>query len=388
MPHYARLASGAIVGGGAVTNSAGDYRARKARNIGARLPHTWFSTTELNPELRHEGWRRTVGVCLDSSLSCHEAPAEFSATIEGYLLEDIVFSRPQASCQKFDRTSLRIARDGIDHYMIELFFAGHTEMKVHGRIVRNTPGQIVCFDLGDTLDSFNSEFDVICIFVPRARLSPLLVRPDSLHGAMPDVDSGPGLLLSSYLRTLYQALPTLSPSDAPAAANALLQLTAAAFNSAAGAPDIGAGARHYGLLMRAQLYIRENLASRTLSAAEIARDLGISRTALYELFEPMGGVAAHIREMRLRKCLSEIVSPRHATTQIAEIAYRWGFDDPSVFSRAFRHRFDCAPSDLRVLAYARARTDHAGISSPIGDFFLGDRTYEDWIVGLKIGAPT
>lgn len=366
---------------------AHDYQTRKARNVGAHLPHTWFSTTELDPELRHQGWRQTVDVCLDSSLSCHESSTDFSATIEGYLLEDIVFSRPQATCQKFDRTSLRIARDGVDHYMIELFIAGHTEMRVHGRTVRNRPGQIVCFDLADRLDSFNSDFDVFCVFVPRARLSPLLVNPDSLHGAMPEADAGPGLLLSSYLRALYQALPTLSPSDAPAAANALVQLTAAAFNGAAGDTAMDAGARRHCLLMRAQLLIRENLASRTLSAAEIALALGVSRTALYELFEPLGGVVAHIRDMRLRRCLSELVSPRHAATQIAEIAYRWGFDDPSVFSRAFRHRFGCAPTEVRALAQQRARRDHAGINTPIGDFFFGDRTYEEWIVGLKIDEP-
>jgi AraC-like DNA-binding protein len=369
-----------------MTNSERDLRARKARTVAAHLPHSWFSTAELTADLRHEGWRQTVGVCLESSLSCHEPSADFNATLEGYLLEDIVFSRPQATRQKFDRTSLRIAGDGVEHYMIELFFAGHMEMQVHGRTIRNRPGQIVGFDLGDTLDSFNSDFDLLCLFIPRDRLSPLLARPDSLHGAIPDVETGAGLLLATYLQVLYRALPTLSPQDAPAAANALLQLTAAAFNSAAGVMDVDPGARRHGLLMRAQLYIRENLGSRTLSAAEIAIGLGISRTALYELFEPLGGVAAHIRNMRLRRCLSEIVSPRHAATRVAEIAYRWGFDDPSVFARAFRQRFDCAPSDMRAMAYARAKRDHAGEDPSIAESFFGDGAYEEWIVGLKVNG--
>lgn len=370
-----------------MTISVREQQARKARNAAAQLPHSWFSTHDLSPELRHEGWRQTVGVCLESSLSIHESSTEFSASIEGYLLDDIVFSRPQATRQKFDRTGLRIARDGLDHYMIELFFSGHMEMQVHGGAIRNSPGQIVGFDLGDTLDSFNSDFDLICIFIPRARLAPLLVRPDSLHGAIPDVETGPGLVLSTFLQALYRALPTLSPSDAPATANAMLQLTAAAFNSAAGETDVVPDARRHSLWMRAQLYIRENLASRNLSAGDIALGLGTSRTALYELFEPLGGVAAHIREMRLRKCLQEIVSPRHAATRIAEIAYRWGFDDPSVFSRAFRQRFGCAPGDARALARARSLGGGSGIADPIGEFFLGDSTYEEWIVGLKVSEP-
>lgn len=361
---------------------------RKARNAVAHVPHTWFSTGELKPELRHEGWRQTVGVCLESSLARDEQSGDFDATLEGYLLDDIVFSRPQAARQKFDRTSLRIAQDGVDHYMIEMFFKGFTEMRVHNRTVRNSPGQIVGFDLGDVLDSVNTDFDLLCLFVPRTRLSPLLTRPDSLHGVIPDLNAGPGFLLASYLQTLYRALPTLSAADAPTTANALLQLIAAAFNRASGEPSADtSGGRRHDALLRAQLYIRENLASRSLSAEDIALKMGISRTALYQLFETIGGVASYVRELRLRKCLSEITASRHASTQIAEIAYRWGFDDPSVFSRAFRQRFGCAPNEARALAHARARHDHAGRDLPNAERDVGDRTYEEWIAGLRINEP-
>lgn len=370
-----------------MTISRQEHRKRKARSALAHVPHTWFSTDELRPELRHEGWRQTVGVCLESSL-WRDEPTDFRATLEGYLLDDIVFSRPQAARQKFDRTSLRIARDGVEHYMIEMFIEGFTEMKVHGRTIRNTPGQIVGFDLGDRLDSFNSDFDLLCLFVPRARLSPLLLQPDSVHRVIPDMNEGPGFLLASYLQTLYRVLPTLSVVDAPTTANALLQLIAAAFNRASGQQSVDTGiGRHHDILLRAQFYIRSNLASRNLSAEDIALKMGISRTALYQLFDKLGGVAFYVRELRLRKCLSEITTLRHATSQIAEVAYRWGFDDPSVFSRAFRQRFGCAPNEARALAYARARRDHSGLNSPNTDRDVGDRTYEEWIAGLRINEP-
>jgi AraC-like DNA-binding protein len=370
-----------------MTISSHERRRRKARNAVAHLPHTWFSTNEMTPDLRHEGWRQTVGVCLESSLSHHDESGNFSATLEGYLLDDIVFSRPQAARQKFDRTSLRIAQDGVDHYMIEMFFEGFMEMQIHGRSIRNSPGQIVGFDLGDILDSVNTDFDLLCLFVPRVRLAPLLVNPDSLHGLIPDLNGGPGFLLASYLQTLYRALPTLSAADAPTAANALLQLIAAAFNRASGEQSVDTSVRHHDTFLRAQLYIRANLASRSLSADGIALKMGISRTALYQLFEELGGVASYVRELRLRKCLSEITAIRHATTQIAEISYRWGFDDPSVFSRAFRQRFGCAPNEARALAYARVSRDHAGLVSSGADRDVGDRTYEEWIAGLRINEP-
>ncbi len=318
-----------------------------------------------------------MSVFLDPSLSAHETATAFSGEIEGYLLDDIVFSRAQASQQKFDRASAKIARDGLDHYMIELFFEGHTEMTVGRRVLRNRPGQIVGFDLGDVMDSFNSVFDVLCVFVPRARLSPLLARPDSINGVMPSVEDGPGFLLAKYLRTLYQVAPTLTPAEGATAARALLELTASAFNKAsagARADDIVAQPSQ---LLRAQFYIRENLASADLTSERIALGVGISRTALYKLFEPAGGVANYVRELRLRKCFRDLASSRHSGAQIAEIAYRWGFSDPAVFARAFRRRFGRSPSEAREVTHTYVRRDRQAI-----DPRAGNRLHEEWIATL------
>ena len=364
-----------------MTSQSNDQK-RKMRNASALLPHSWFATDEIEPKLRHEAWRQTVGVCLDSSLSHGEPAEKFTAVLEGYLLDGIVFSRPQATRQKFDRSSLKIARDSVDHYMIELFLRGHMEMQVHSRTIRNRPGQIVCFDLGDVLDSFNSNFDLLCVFIPREQLAPLLDRPDSLHGVMPDIEVGPGLLLAQHLRTLYRALPTLSPADAPSTARALLELTAAAFNRAIGGNNVYIGGRHHSLLLRAQQFIRENLAVPTLSVEDVALGIGVSRTLLYQLFEPIGGVAVYVREMRLRKCLKDVTAVGRVKAPIAEIGYRCGFTDPSAFARAFRQRFGSTPSEVREFASLQS-----GRNPTAADSFMGDRAYEEWIAGLRISKP-
>lgn len=353
------------------------YRARYERTAHSVVPGSWFATHELPPAQRFDAWQQTMSVFLDPSLSRQESPDAFAGEIEGYLLDDIVFTRARASGQKFDRRSLKIAADSLDHYMIQLFLEGHAEVNLQRRLVRNRPGQIIGFDLGDIMDSFNASFDLIGIIVPRTRLSPLLRRPDSLQCLMPSLEDGPGHLLAGYLQTLYNVVPSLSRADASAAATALVELIAAAFNSAAVGPHTENTASHQSQLLRAQLFIRENLGSPRLSSDAIARNIGVSRSSLYQLFESVGGVAGYVRELRLRKCLTEIASPRHASRQIAEIAYRWGFSSPAVFARAFRHRFGRTPSESRNTAYAQVRREHVPI-----DPRAGNRLHEEWIAGL------
>ena len=270
-----------------------------------------------------------------------------------------------------------ITRDGLEHYMIQLFFYGHMEMNLHGRTIRNRPGQIVGFDLGEIMDSVNSDFDMLCVIVPRARLAPLLAQPDSLHGLIPAVDEGSGLLLANYMRTLYRAAPMLSPAEASASAHALLDLIASAFNNAAMGRDNGYERRHQLLLLRAQQFIRDNLGSPGLSPENIATNIGVSRSSLYQVFEPVGGIAEYIRELRLRKCLTEIVGAHSASTRIGEIGFRWGFGNPSAFTRSFKQRFGRTPSEARELGYTQTRRAATSI-----DPRAGNRLHEEWIAGL------
>jgi AraC-like DNA-binding protein len=353
-----------------------DYAARLKRNAAARTPSAWFATHELDPVQRFDAWNESMTVFLDTSLSRLDNAVAFNGEIESYLLDDIIFSRAQANHQKFDRPAAKIAHDGLQHYMIQLFLDGHAEMNVGRRVVRNRPGQVVGFDLGEVMDSFNSDFDVFSIIIPRPRLAPLLARPDSLQGVMPSLDDGPGFLLSGYLQTLYYAAPMLTPPEASTAVRAMLELMAAAFNKEIVGPRTETSIAQQSLLLRAQLFIRENLGG-SLTSDQIAAGVGVSRSLLYQLFEPFGGVAGYVRELRLRKCFAEIVSPRHAASQISEIGYRWGFSDPAVFTRAFRRRYGRSPSEAREMARVYARRDRRTF-----DPRAGNRLHEEWIVAL------
>lgn len=357
------------------SNLLEDHPGKAARAERSRIPASLFRTQTLPHAERFAAWHESVGVFLDTRLDSRTDAARFAGDVESYLLDDIVISRPRANGQKFDRASPRIARDGIDHYMIQLFVRGGADIAL-GRRSLQAERRIVGFDLGEVLDSFNSDFDIICAVVPRVRLAPLLARPDSLHAVMPEAEGG-GRLLTQFLPDLFDSLPDLAPGQTGSAARALTELIATAFNGETFAENDVPEIAERALELKAKTFIKNRLDHPALGPEDVAAAMGLSRSALYRLFRESGGIAHYIREQRLRRCFADLVSGRGRDVQVAEIAWRWGFADAAHFSRLFRERFGCTPSEAR--AGASAAQQRRGTAP---DARVGDRRYEDWIAGL------
>ena len=156
--------------------------------------------------------------------------------------------------------------------------------------------------------------------------------------------------MESFLFDLYRAAPRLLPHESQTMAANLLDLVALAFNNVAKPEKNLPEESHLSALLSAQTFIRDRLHEPGLSPASIASALGTSRSNLYRMFEEHGGVAGYIREQRLRRCMTELISPHHAHRHIAEIAYAWGFSDPQNFARLFKRRFGRSPSEMRLTA--------------------------------------
>jgi AraC-like DNA-binding protein len=317
-----------------------------------------------------------MAVLLDIAPMGRQAPEEFNAHLESYLLDDILLSRLITGAQKIQRTSARIARDSIDHYAVNFFLGGSVELQKPVAL-RYGAGNLICFDNAETLACESPGFDVITATIPRRRLAPLLTRPDAVHASMIDPQSGIGVLLASFVQTLFVAAPGLTRAEASTAASSLLDLLAVALNGptlrSGDLPAMVEGAE----LLRVQMFIKEHLALPDLGPEKIAAATGHSRSRLYRIFAPTGGIAEYIREQRLRRCLAELLSVQHLHRQISEIAYSWGFTNPTHFTTAFKQRFGRTPSEAREAVASIGTRAQAKL-----DPRVGDRIYEEWLAGI------
>ena len=86
-----------------------------------------------------------------------------------------------------------------------------------------------------------------------------------------------------------------------------------------------------------------------LSVVSIAAQLRLSPSTLHRawLGEPCS-LADWIWAQRLDAARRDLCDPTLDARSVSEIGFSWGFNDAAHFSRAFRARFGCAPSTLRM----------------------------------------
>ncbi len=92
-------------------------------------------------------------------------------------------------------------------------------------------------------------------------------------------------------------------------------------------------------------FIHRHLCNHDLTIDGVCSAFGASRATIYREFERDGGVARYIRRHRLQRAMLDLSMTRATRGLIADVAQKYGFQDVSSFSRAFRHQFGAAPSD-------------------------------------------
>ncbi len=109
-------------------------------------------------------------------------------------------------------------------------------------------------------------------------------------------------------RRISQASPVTS---GPALARAVLHILSLALDHPP-VPELEDETRNVLRLAarrRAETLLEVHLHDPGFGPLELARLLGLSRSALYRLFEPDGGVAAFIRDRRLRRLCAALADP-------------------------------------------------------------------------------
>lgn len=104
-----------------------------------------------------------------------------------------------------------------------------------------------------------------------------------------------------------------------------------------------------GRLLRVLETILTRICTPGLNADRLATDVGMSRRALFYLFDTHGLTpAAAIRNMRLDHCRRLLGDARHSQRKIAAIALDHGFGNVSSFSRCFKQRYGHGPRQCRT----------------------------------------
>jgi AraC-like DNA-binding protein len=185
---------------------------------------------------------------------------------------------------------------------------------------------------------------------PRGGLLPLLGDPRHRCARRIPKHSPALRLLRDYARSAHTN-SCLDASSLPGMAIAhIFDLAALAVGAGRDAEEV---AKRRGVRAARLRQIKDHILrhlEHDLSVAEIAARHRLSARYVGMLFETEGTSATEfVRDERLKRARSMLLSPRFADRGIAEIAYAVGFNDVSYFNRSFRRRFGHSPSEVREM---------------------------------------
>jgi AraC-like DNA-binding protein len=158
-------------------------------------------------------------------------------------------------------------------------------------------------------------------------------------------------LVQVHLSRLGEVAGNLPPNSEASAllAQTTIQLIRALLASTATATghqkDAARDAQHAVVLT----YVRQHLRDPTLNAQKIATATHISVRQVYKMWEGNGeSLSEWILHERLDGARRDLAMPESLLTTIEIISRRWGFVDPSHFSRRFREAYGSSPRDWRM----------------------------------------
>lgn len=243
---------------------------------------------------------------------------------------------------------------------VQLLADGHHEQLGHRQVVR--PGSLMMADLSAPYDfSWSGPGAAGCIQIPIDQIG---LPVDAIRRAAVNLRTSPLYdLVTSHVAHLVRDAEQLSADPAaPALGRASIELARALLASAAHAEPHARAALAETLLARIRAYVRQHLAEPGLRPATIAAAHNVSLRHLYKICAQAGlSLEQLIITERLAGAREELILPRRRPATIAMVARRWGFTDPTHFTRRFRDQYGLTPSAWRAQGQeARSKAPRSG----------------------------
>lgn len=304
---------------------------------------TW-STDTVMPGDGFAYWREVVCQAV-LNVATHAREQGFRGSISGADFGALRVAAFDSSGHEIERSRQLLARAPADHYLISLQRRGQSRIVQERAEFPLDPGEIAVIDGQRPFRiSFPAPVSRVIAVVPRRMLD---TRAPWLRRA-PGRRIGAGAvyadLARAHLGHMADRGPELNGTAAGMLADNLCNLLALATGGAEAA-EANPAAQAAAIAA----FCRRNLADPELSPQRVADHFGISLRTVHLRFASLEtSFGRWLLAARLDACATTLRAPDQAAAGIAEIAYRWGFNDLSHFNKCFRQRFAMTPRQWRL----------------------------------------
>jgi AraC-like DNA-binding protein len=316
--------------------------------------HRW-STDAVPPAQRLDYW---VGAVCEGFLEMDvttPVAGGFGATLESAPLGPLVVNRVRGSAQDVYRTRHAIAHSRHNYFYLLCKTDSAWVTVQDGRSARLLPGDAVLVD-SRRLYEFHllQSADTLSLELPTAWVDQWIPDAGDQVARRIDGQAGWGGVLCGFLRQLSPEVAAKPPLPAGLLSDQLGSLLALATGTAGGVAGKTPEKGRTAMRRRVLDATRERHAEPGLTAASVARGLGISERSLHRcLAEGDGGgggattFATALAGFRMAVARRMLDDARFDRLGIAEIGFRVGLADASHFIRQCRAHLGATPGQLR-----------------------------------------
>jgi AraC family transcriptional activator of tynA and feaB len=308
------------------------------------------STDVVAPTERLSFWSDTIQTWEQFARSRFALPPGrvFHGSLEYGNLGDLQLCRLKVGAHSVDRPQLRAWEKYTRNLAVVFQVKGHSYFEEDGTRISLSPGEW-------SISGMRSWSRLV--FPPNGAEQLLLMLPDAhLHGIAVQENlrarsfssrKGLGKLVYQLLNTTLAELPNLSePSKRSVGATIHELLNYSLLEYAGDHPSVSFKEALYS---RACAYVVQNVRDPALNIQQIAAALRCSKRYLHMVFANKGSTIGDlIWKARLEGSRSDLQNPMLAGRSITDIAFSWGFNNYSHFSRKFKNEFDMSPRSARA----------------------------------------
>lgn len=310
-----------------------------------------FNTDEFPERKRFEVYQEALADLFCMPLDHKEgAPLQNQPFCGNFLaaqVDDIDFSRIDSMGHRVVQARAIGARRE-RHLQFSLQISGIGLLSQNGRQAIVRPGDLVLFETDQPFSwTFAERFQTCAINIPRDRFMRELGDADDLTVRTLSGQSELVRLSQDFLTRTLSLLGTADTASAAQLSKAALGLLGATLGQLR--QDLPPRQRSAGLLLaQSRQLLLEHLHDGELSAAQIARHLGISEGYLQALYRQESSTLGDtLRQMRLERCRLALLDPRLAGRSVSEIAFMYGFNSLAHMSHRFKDAYSVSPSEYR-----------------------------------------
>ncbi|NTF97923.1 helix-turn-helix domain-containing protein [Rhizobium rhizogenes] len=316
-------------------------------------------THDVPPGSRLSYWRRHVDGANGLNIVC--GTDNFLARMENRVLgccsiHGVNISTPHRAIRT--RTQADLVFANIQLRNDGARFSGNREFIMHR-------GSLLLYEASEAYQlDFDGQSDSLVMAIPKSELQKRVGNlPAHLEEAF-EYDGHKVAMLAQLMRGVLEMPTQARQSVADSMAEAVINMLVATLYDCDAAttrtPTYGTAA----ILQRIKAYLNVNIADPDLNPVMVADAVGITVSYLHKIFMLNNTTLMQaILAERLERCRKDIAKLDRAGG-ISQVAYAWGFNDASHFSRSFRKRFGVSPREYRIQieerdAIWRKDRDHA-----------------------------